>query len=188
MSTILDVTAPAFRGIKNPYTGEPVKVRMLVPKTGKPLFFAPDDYSVRDRYPTRREAVFAWNRVDGVGGMKDNQPFRCAYTGETLRPVSNGAQAWFEGGFDPHLLRSREEFLYYATMRDGVSKYPKPGPAKAPVKAGPHVSGLETPPEAGTSAETEISPEALKVGEKIAEKLAPEKKTRVSMSVPKKRK
>lgn len=181
MSTILDVTAPVFRGLKNPYTGEPLKVKMLVPKSGAPLFFAPDAYSTTKRFPTRAEMVAAWNRVDGVGGMKDGQPFRCAYTGEPLRPVSNGAEAWFEGGFDPTIFHRREEFLYYATMRDGKAVRPVPRPLP-PVRM-----KQETPPPETTDDREEISADALKVGEKIAEKLAPEKKTRVSMSVPKKR-
>lgn len=182
MSTILEVTSPEFSGLTNPYTGEPLGVKMMVPKSGAPLFFAPDTYSTTDRFPSRAEMVAAWNRVDGRSGLKDGRAFVCAYTGLPLRPKSNGEQAWFEGGFDPHRLMSRAEFLYFATMRDGFSIYPKPEGAPPRVTRPPQKAPAET------SAAPDISAEALKVGEEIAEKLAPEKKTRVSMAMSKRRK
>lgn len=183
MSTILEVTSPAFRGLKNPYTGEDVRVKMLVPKRGEPLFFAPDDYSTTDRFPTRAEMVAAWDRTDGRSGLRAGKPFVCAYTGKPLRPRSNGAQAWFEGGFDPHRMRPRAEFLYYATMRDGKFPFPPP-PAKAPVV---NLKREAPPPEKPDT--SDISADAQREAEKIVDKLpgAFTKKT-VSMATPKKRK
>lgn len=119
---IVDVTAEKFRGLKNPYTGEPIVVKMLVPEHGSPMFFAPDTYSTAKPTPSVPELVHAWDRVDGVGGMKDRTKLTCAYTGETLRIVETSAGFFFEGGFNPGRLMSDEEFLKFATMRDG-----KPG-------------------------------------------------------------
>lgn len=178
MSTILEVTSPAFRGLTNPYTGEEIKVKMMVPKRGEPLFFAPDTYSTAARFPSRAAAVAAYDMTDGRAGLRAGKPFVCAYTGELLRPRSNGSEAWFDGGFDPRRLRSRAEFLYYAAMRGGKSPFPPPPPKP------PRATLVRETPPPETSADEDISADAQSEAEKIVDELPGvfEKKTRVSMA------
>ena len=121
---VYECTGPRFEGILNRYTGEPMKVRMAVSRDGRTRYFSPDTYSTADRFPTAKEAYRAWNRVDGVEGLKDGRPITCAYTGVPLKLVHDELGWGYAGGFDPHLLYSRADFLRLATMRDGEAARP----------------------------------------------------------------
>jgi len=175
-------SADRFRGIVNPYTGEPVEVKMLVRERGTPLFFAPDTYSTADFFPTAAQALDMWDRVDGVGGMKPRTSLKCAYTGEDLRVEEvPGVGFHLVGGFNPKALASDEEFLYLATMRDGKAARPKPAPCR-----------VEAPPEEFTHTpgegdeELEPTDEARKVAEAVVmqhkDALGLKKRTSVSAS------
>ena len=129
MSTAMPtkVTSDAFAKLKNPYTGEPMVVQMTVLPGREPMFNCPDTYSTGDTvFPTRDECLAAWDRKDGVAGLRKGQPVRCAYTGELLALVFTELGWRFTGGFDPHLFYSRDEFLRLATMRDGKPGYVPP--------------------------------------------------------------
>ena len=133
------VTADEFRELRNPYTGEPMDVWMLVGAGPVPLFHcAEGEYATQDRFPTAEEAALAWSRRDGVEGMA-SPPFVCAYTGEVLSASQDEGGFAFSGGFNPKMLYPRDEFLYRAAMRDGVSPFPKPGPARRVEKPAPEV-------------------------------------------------
>lgn len=122
-----EVTSDAFSKLRNPYTGEPMVVQMTVLPGREPLFNCPDTYSTGDSmYPTKEECIAAWDRKDGIAGLRTGQPVRCAYTGEILSVESTGFGWHFTGGFDPHLFYSRDEFLRLATMRDGKPGYVPP--------------------------------------------------------------
>lgn len=165
----VDCTGSDFADLRNAYTGEPMKVKMLVSKNMPPRFFCPGTYSTHNRYGTARAAYDAWAQKDGVGGVRRGKEIRCAYTGELLEPKHDETGHWFDGGFDPHRLWTREEFLRLASMRDGI------GPAPvAPVRA------EAVPPEPDhkvRSHETEVLPEMADCAGKIAEKVGISRKT-----------
>lgn len=122
----VEVTSDVFSGLKNPYTGSQMVVQMTVNPGMDPLFRSPDTYSTADAYPTRDECLAAWDRKNGVAGLRTGQPVRCAYTGEALSFVSTELGWRFSGGFDPHMFHTRDEFLRLATMRDGKPGYVPP--------------------------------------------------------------
>lgn len=124
---IVDCNAMKFRGIMNPYTGEEMEVKMLVRQDGAPMFFCPDTYSTSTRYPSAQAAIDAWDRQNGVGGLKKRDSLKCAYTGADLRIVEDCAGFYLDGGFDPHRMMTDDEFVYYANMRNGKSAMREPG-------------------------------------------------------------
>lgn len=118
MCDLLNVESVEFAGLTDAYTGRRLDVFMRAAPEG-PLFFAPGAESPRS--------------------MSSEEPRVkvCPYTGKSLT-AHRCASGWFmTGGFDPWLPRPREEFLYYATMRDGKSRYPKPSGLR--VEAAPRV-------------------------------------------------
>lgn len=127
MATRVKCTGAAYRGLMNRYTGKPVTVEMIVSPGSVPMFHAwPRTYSTADVFPTFEDARRMWDREDGVFGTKGKAaPLVCAYSGEPLRPVRLADGRWtFDGGFDPNMLHTREEFLGYMRMRDGVPPLP----------------------------------------------------------------
>ena len=157
-------SADRFRGIVNPYTGEPVEVKMVVRAQGAPLFFAPDTYSTSDFFPTAQQAIDMWDRVDGVGGMKPRTAMKCAYTGEDLHVEEvPGVGFHLVGGFNPKALVADEELLYRLTMRDGKATRPAP---KAPARVAPAAERAEHAPGEGDEA-LEPTDEAREVAEKV---------------------
>lgn len=127
---VYECSGPRFDQLKNPYTGEPMHPKMSVSATGRLRFFAPDTYTPSQPFPTAKEAYRAWNRVNGIEGLKDTQPIVCAYTGKPLHLVHDDEGFHYEGGYDPRLMMDRPTFLYHAAMRDGKSMYPAPTPEK----------------------------------------------------------
>ena len=171
MNTV-DCTGEAFRGIADPYTGEPLRVKMLVTKSS-PRFFAPAAYSPCVRYGTAKAAYDAWARKDGIAGARKGREIRCAYTGELLTPMHDETGYWFDGGFDPRRFWSREEFLRYARMRDGESPVPA-GPADRVLPARTEPVPLARAAEPGQ--------EALDIAASVAARAGIPRKTAVSMS------
>lgn len=156
-------TAEKFRNLVNPYTGEPVEVKMLLRDNGGPLFFAPDTFSTTDYYPSVAELINSWDRVNGLGGTKSRDVIRCAYTGEPLRIEENVAGFHFVGGFSPRALTTDDEFLYYATMRNGVPIMKKPNSVS-------RVTAMPEQPEEMPkvlSDEVRATDEALHIAEKV---------------------
>lgn len=126
MAVEVRATASAFDGLVNPYTGAKTTTMMVVTGAGEPMFHADrDEYSPWNVYPTAEDAMREWSRENGVYGLR-HPPFLCAYTGAvmTLEKVDGGYR--FAGGFNPKLFRSRESYLYYATMRGGKTDLPVP--------------------------------------------------------------
>lgn len=113
------VTSSDFSGLTDAYTGAPMDVVMRVAATG-PLFVAPKATSPRDYCDS------------------GTPPDVCPYTGEPFVARVIGGKTFLLGGFDPRVPRTREAFLYYATMRGGVSRLPAPDAprAEAPVRRG----------------------------------------------------
>lgn len=127
---IYDCDGVDFDGLRNPYTGERLAVKMLVCPDGRALFAAPDAYSPAASRSESSEAAYRlWDRVDGKEGLRtaQRQAVVCAWTGEPLS-MKRTERGWaLVGGFDPTVFRPRDEFLYYAEMRAGASPRPKPG-------------------------------------------------------------
>ncbi len=112
-------TGAAFTGLKNPYTGEPIVVKMVIRENAEPLFFAPDTYDTAKRQPSSKTAYENWNCVDGVFGLRGTGRPVCAYTGKPLQFKSDEDSCWFVGGFNPTHMHTRDEFLKFVTMRGG---------------------------------------------------------------------
>lgn len=123
---IVEATAARFRGIKNAYTGETMVVKMLVPERGRPMFFAPDTFTPAKPMRSAAELLDAWDREDGVGGLKNRGNLVCPYTGKPLSVVETSHGVFLDGGFNPGMLMTDDEFLYYATMRNGKPTRPAP--------------------------------------------------------------
>lgn len=165
---IYDCSGPRFDKILNPYTGKPLRPKMSVSGRGRIKFFAPDTYSPAQPFPTAKDAFRAWNRVDGVEGLKDHQPITCAWTGRAMKLVHDADGYHYEGGYDPHMMLERGDFLYFATMRNGESEYPKPNG---------HIPRVDKPAEKGEitkrmqkhadESRAELSDEAVKTAERI---------------------
>lgn len=187
---VYQCSGPRFGQIRNPYTGEAMRVMMRVSKKGDIKLFAPDTYSTSDVFPTSKEAYRAWNRVDGVEGLKDNMPPTCAYTGKPLKLVQTEDGWCYEGGFDPHLFYDRATFLRLATMRGGKSDYPE---AAAPRVDAPPREGkvTESMRKHADEQRTELHDDSVKHAEETL-KSRPDlfdlKSDTVSMSVSKGRK
>ncbi len=186
---IYDCTGPTFDGLENPYTGKPLGAKMSVTKTGRMRFFAPDTYSTSDFYPTAKDAYRAWNRANGVEGLKDGQPIVCAYTGDPLKLVHSEDGWRYEGGFDPHLLRTRAEFLRLATMRGGVATRDAAPETRvdAPARRGQVTAGMRRHVE---ETKAELGEDSVKAAEAILlkHKGDVEQSGTVSMHVPSRKK
>jgi len=149
----------AFQGIVNPYTDEPVETFMRVRSGKPPQFFAPETYS-----PVSPHAP-------------GTAPTMCFWTGKVLKHVTDeNGKVWAMGGFNPHVPTSREEYLYFMHMRNGVSPLPPPSDARVePVREeAPMPLGHETP----------VREEAVKAAEDILKKsgFQTQKKTAVTVS------
>lgn len=181
---VVECNAECFRKLKNPYTGDGIKVIMLVTGTGEPMLKAVGTYSTSDGFPTSEEAFRNWSRVDGVSGLRDMSDLRCAYTGEKLGIVRDELGFHFTGGFDPNLFHRYEDFLYYVTMRDGVATRANPEHVRATYVQRTEMSAKR---KAG-SGDVSVSQDAMDVVEAAAEKCPLPKSGTVSMHVSGKRK
>lgn len=125
MTQKIKVTSDEFKGLLNPYTGEPMTVMMIVGGPGPVKFYSTGTYSTTDRFPSAKAAYEAWSRVGGVSGVRTGGPVLCAYTGAPLSRMKDDAGYYLVGGFDPAVPRVREEFRRLVWMRDGKSPYEK---------------------------------------------------------------
>jgi hypothetical protein len=182
MSTRIKCTGRDFRGITNPYTGEPVVTEMIVGKDGSCLFGAPDTYSTDQWFATSDGAYAAWARSEGIDGARKGEEIRCAYSGAVLTLEHDQELGFrYEGGFDPRRFRPRHEYLNGITMRDGKLTRPEYLPP-APVEAVTHeVSGEHH--------EIEMDDVHQKIARGALEKSGVDlpKKTRVSMATQRRR-
>lgn len=181
---IVECDARAFSDLRNPYTGEPFKVVMLVTGAGEPLFRAEGSYSTADARPTSEQALSDWSRVDGVSGLRDISRLRCAYTGDPLGMSHDDEGFHLTGGFNPGQFRPREEFMYYATMRDGVPSRPEPESVRAVYVQRAEVSAKRK----AKAGDVTVTQDAMDVVESAAEECPLPKSGTVSMHVSRKRK
>lgn len=189
---IYDCSGPRFGELKNPYTGEKILVKMSVSKTGRVKFFAPDTYSPAQFFKTAKEAYRHWNRVNGVEGMKDRKVITCAYTGKPMSLEHTTEGYHYVGGVDLRMFYDRGMFLYYATMRNGVSEYSRPVPEVRVRKPAEHGTITKTMRKHASEMKTDLTQEGIERAEKTMKDLDSrfglEKSSTVSMSRSKKRK
>lgn len=165
---VYECSGPRFDKILNPYTGEPLRPRMSVSPRGRIRFFAPDTYSPAAPCPTAQAAFRAWNRRNGVEGLKDTEPIVCAWTGKPLHLVHDDSGYHYEGGYDPRMLFDRPTFLYYATMRNGVSEYPKPEPEARVDRPADRGRVTEAARRHADESRVELTDDAVHLAESIA--------------------
>lgn len=163
------VTSREFEGIVNPYTKEEMRVRMVVGCGPEPLFHAPDTFSTNDLQESTKRLYELWSRVDGRQGIRTGSP-KCAYTGEPMTVTEFDGGYHFIGGFNPKVLMTRDEFLYYATMRNGVSKYPKPSALARVTKSTDSVKPSESQKRHAESVTPGVSQESIDVATANIEK------------------
>ena len=176
-----------FDGLKNPYDGERLAVKMLVRPGGEPLFAAPGAYApCAARAESSVEAYRLWDRVDGKEGLRTAQrmPVTCAWTGEPLSMRKTGRGWTLSGGFDPTVFRPRDEFLYYAEMRGGASPRPKPG-AGSRVEQPPRRARVTERHRQGVEERAaKLGEDSVRAGEAILKAVGADPSPTVSMSVP----
>lgn len=182
-------SGPRFGNIENAYTGEIMSVMMRVSPKGDIKVFAPNTYSTSDFFPSAKEAYRAWNRVNGIEGLKDNTPPVCAYTGKPLQ-LEQTEDGWhYVGGFDPHLFYDRATFLRFATMRGGVAVYPEASASRvdAPPREGKVTEAMK---KHADEQRTELHDDSVKHAEETL-KSRPDlfdlKSDTVSMSMPRRK-
>jgi hypothetical protein len=112
-------TAKDFVGFRDPYTGGPIQVVLVVSSLGV-RYQVKGAYSLMTPYGKRSDAVAAWSRVGGVVGLRSpSEGFRCAYTGNVVTPYLDDEGHRFAGGFIPEQLRTRDELLRILNKMSG---------------------------------------------------------------------
>jgi hypothetical protein len=164
MSKIVDVvvTAPEAAEVKCPYTGKRMEVHMVV-QPGSVVFSAPDAFTLSEPVGTMEELLLRASMRNGMtGSVPKGATQRCPYTGKTLRirEMPDG-RVCFVGGFNPRAgSPSLGEFLYYATMRDGV-----------PTRNRPECMKAERPSQVRYLKKKDVQPSqaTMEVAERVAE-------------------
>ena len=186
---VFECSGPRFGSMRNPYTGEVMRVKMSTSPTGRIRFFVPDTYSPTNVYPTAKEPYRHWNSANGVEGITDGKPIVCAYTGEPLKLVKTSDGYCYEGGFNIHMMLDRQTFLHFATMRNGVSEYPLPESTEESrvEKPAPKPEISERQRQHAEEMRTELTEEGIRTAEGIMKELDGkfdlDKSSTVSMSV-----
>lgn len=112
-----------FEGLRDPYTGDPIRVFMRFRRGGVPVFYSEGAYSPSTPWPT---AVEAEERALMRGGVTvGNGPARvptCPYTGKVLRLRRvDGVGFLYAGGRDPRVPKgSVRELAAWLWERNGV--------------------------------------------------------------------
>lgn len=166
-------SGPRFESLKNPFTGLTMRTKMSVSSSGKVRYFAPDEYSPFTYFDTAKEAYRHYSRVNGVEGMRSGK-LVCPVTGNVLRLEHDDRGYHYVGGFNPAMMYSYADWFYYASMRDGVTKFPKP-------KEDNRVSAVPKAPKVTKAARRHAEEEAVNLTEdavKLAEKSLSDLKSR----------
>lgn len=148
-------TSKEFTGFRDPYSGEPLAVRLFVMPGGRVRYRIEGAHDVGAPCATFEEALGLWSRVGGVAGIRDPAKggFVCAYTGNVMVPVRTPGDARFKGGFRPVSFLKREEVLKTLAYISG---------RKAPSAGETRVEAVPEIPPAPRSHEEEPSDEALR--------------------------
>lgn len=158
MSINIVVDDTVFKGLRDPYTDQPITVRVVAGRSGPPLFFSPDafDPTVPETSPVDLFKKLSTRR-GVIGVAREDAALICPYTGEvlTVRSTETGL-AYVEGGFSPSTpVPNRMDFARAIWMRGGEIPEELRG-ATRPRVAARRIEPVETRPPP----RTEASPEA----------------------------
>lgn len=127
-------TQKVLRGLKCPYTGETVSVRVIAADGQEPRFFSPDAFDPSAPHPTVKALLDAAGRRDGVSGLlSPEKSLICPYTGKGMAIIKMPDGYCLTGGFSPSRpVPGAGYFAWLMKCRDG--KNPEPCPEKAKVE------------------------------------------------------
>jgi len=159
-------TSSEFTGHRDPYSGDPLEVRLYVLQGGKVRYRIEGAHDVGEPRATFEECFALWSRVGGVAGLRDPSKggFVCAYTGARMTPVHTPGACRFAGGFRPVKFITREEVLKVLAHISGKDA-PK-GPAA-------RLEAVPDAPPAPRYHDREPSEEAVRRAGQILEASAP---------------
>lgn len=175
------VTSKLAEGLTDGFTGLPLEVFMEVKAKSPPMFYCPNAFSVHVPYDSLEALQDAVSMKNGVCGLRDATHPTCPYTGAKLklRPFPDGRFA-YAGGLNPRrAFESLEELVYHLSMRDGKTKVAKP---EAHAVTKPKGRDKYLPEQNAPSDATREAVEKAVVASGLP------RQTRVSMSVPAKKK
>lgn len=167
------VTAPEAQRLRCPFTGKPLTVHMHI-SPGSVTFSAPDAFSLKVPRGSLKTLLDDASMRNGVyGAVTVDKAMTDPYTGEKLRVREfPDGRVCLIGGFNPRAAVSTlGEFIYRASMRDGVTDMTPPVSIK-----------IEKPeahrPE--PKAEEEVSEETMEAAERIVSDAVKDGKLEVS--------
>lgn len=167
------VTSKLVEGLTDGFTGEPLEVFMTVAAGTPPLYNCPGAFSVHVPHGSLAELQDDVSMENGIRGLRDAVNPKCPYTGESLllRVFPDGRFA-FKGGLNPRMaFRSLDELRYRLSMRDGVAKFPKPGPQSPvtkPERVGKELGEQNVPSDATKEAAERIVSEHMPRGTQVS--------------------
>lgn len=169
----VEVTSKLVQGLTDGFTGKPLKVCMTVSAGVSPLYHCPEAFSVHVPRASLAELQDDVSMENGVRGVRDAVHPKCPYTGEDLfvRTFPDGRFS-YKGGLNPRTAyKSLEELRYWFSMRNGVSKFEKPGP-QAPVtkpeRIGKELGEQNAPSDATREAAERIVSEHMPRGTQVS--------------------
>lgn len=102
MSLNAEATNRFFKGLKCPYTGKKITVRVVAHGKHKPMYFSPDAYDPTMPHGSIKELLEKTSTRNGIiGYLPPGKERVCAYTGNALTLAETGSMFSFTGGFSP---------------------------------------------------------------------------------------
>lgn len=141
-TVIIDCRDNALRGLRDPYTGEPLEFKLAL-GGGAPRIFSSNAASPANLFDTPQAAYQFAHTRDGVqGALGDHEPVRCPYTGAPMvMEGSDGLYSW-SGGFDPTVPTTDiPKYIDTIRMRNGVLEGAprQPAPVATVIESGSDV-------------------------------------------------
>jgi hypothetical protein len=121
MSLNAVATNSFFKGLKCPYTGKPITVKVVAHGNNPPMYFSPDAYDPTMPHRSIDELLTKVSTRDGViNSKRGGKERRCAYTGHEMALTATGNLFSFLGGFSPATLhKDPYEYAKKLHTRDG---------------------------------------------------------------------
>lgn len=120
MSLNAQATNRYFNGLKCPYTGKPITVRVVAHGRRPPMYFSPDAYDPSLMNMSSADLLLKASMRNGVIGVVQGDKLSCPYTGEKLTLVRLGEGFMLTGGFSPASLHAdAAEFGRMLLTRNG---------------------------------------------------------------------
>lgn len=111
-----------FKGLKCPYTGKPVTVRVVAHGSHTPMYFSPDAYDPTMPHKSAADLLQKVSTRNGIiGAVAKDKERVCAYTGHEMALTATGNMFSFVGGFSPATLhKDPYAFARMLHTRNGV--------------------------------------------------------------------